>query len=108
MSNYLFIQSQDPFTEVRTEHQFALAEQLHQAGHGVRVLLVQNGVIPARQQASSASFDALLSSGVAVLADDFSLQQRQIANASLKNKVAVSSVDLVIDALLDGEKVIWN
>ena len=35
MSNYLFIQSQDPFTETRTRHQYDLALQLFEAGHQV-------------------------------------------------------------------------
>ncbi|EKF73015.1 DsrE/DsrF family oxidoreductase family protein [Alcanivorax hongdengensis A-11-3] len=108
MSNYLFIQSQDPFTEVRTEHQFALAGQLFDAGHNVQILLVQNGVIPARQGARSQHLDQLIEWGVPVLADDFSLQQRQISDDDLKDNIAVDSVDSVIDALLDGHKVIWN
>lgn len=108
MSHYLFIQSQDPFTEVRTTAQYDLAGQLHAAGHDVSVLLVQNGVTPARQGARSADFDQLLSVGVAVIADDFSLQQREIQAADLKNNVAVNSLDVVVDALLAGHKVIWN
>ncbi|WP_255346556.1 MULTISPECIES: hypothetical protein [unclassified Alcanivorax] len=43
MSDYLFIQSQDPFTEVRTEHQFALAGQLYDAGHNVRLHWYKTG-----------------------------------------------------------------
>ena len=108
MSDYLFIQSQDPFTEVRTEHQFALAGQRYDAGHNVRLLLVQNGVTPAHKGARSVHFDKLLKWGVPVLADNFSLKQRQILEKDLKENIASSSLDTVIDALLDGEKVIWN
>lgn len=108
MSDYLFIQSQDPFTEVRTEHQFALAGQLYDAGHNVRLLLVQNGVTPARKGARCVHFDKLLKWGVPVLADDFSLEQRQIRDSDLKEAIAASTLDTVIDALLDGQKVIWN
>ena len=42
------------------------------------------------------------------MADDFSLQQRQMRDQDLKDNIASSSLDTVIDALLDGEKVIWN
>ncbi len=108
MSDYLFIQSQDPFTEVRTEHQFALAGQLYDAGHNVRLLLVQNGVTPARKGARSEHFDKLLKWGVPVMADDFSLQQRQMRDQDLKENIASSSPDTVIDPLLGGEKVLWK
>ena len=81
MSHYLFIQSQDPFTETRTHHQFDLIGQLHDAGHKVAVLLVQNGVTPARRGAKSDLFD---------------------------DQVGVADMDLVIDAMLAGHKVIWH
>ncbi len=108
MSNYLFIQSQDPYTEVRTAQQFELATQLHTAGHTVRLVLVQNGVVPARQEAQCAAFDRLLQSGVEIIADDFSLAQREIAADRLKQPISLGSMDVVIDALLAGHKVIWN
>lgn len=108
MSRYLFIQSQDPFTEVRTGVQFELAGQLAEAGHQVRVLLVQNGVAAARQEARCDHFDALRKQGVTLLADPFALRQREIDEADLKEAIAVSDVDVVIDAMLAGDKVIWN
>ena len=60
MSRYLFIQSQDPFTEARTQAQYELAGALVADGHEVRVLLVQNGVLAARRNAASISFNAML------------------------------------------------
>lgn len=108
MSNYLFIQSQDPFTEARASGQLQLAGQLVEQGHAVSVLLVQNGVTPARRGARSAPFDQLLASGVSVIADGFSLKQREMQAPDLKDNIAIDSVDVVIDALLAGHKVIWN
>ena len=108
MSEYFFVQSQDPYTETRTGYQYQLMQSLHDAGHKVCVLLVQNGVSPARHAAQSPVFDKLLSSGVKILADEFSLRQREITSAALKSSVDLGSVDLVIDAMLSGNKVIWN
>jgi len=108
MPDYLFIQSQDPFTEIATTSQYQLATQLSQAGNSVTVLLVQNGVVPARRNARSEAFDQLLQSGVTVIADDFSLHQREIADSDLKDNIAVTSIHKVIDAMLAGHKVIWN
>jgi predicted peroxiredoxin len=108
MSEYLFIQSQEPYTEARANHQYALASALRAAGHGVTVLLVQNGVIPARRQARCAAFEALLGSGVRVCADQLSLQQREIDRAELKDGVTVGDVGAAVDAMLAGHKVIWH
>lgn len=73
MSEYLFIQSQDPFIEARTSRQYELAGHLAMAGNRVRMILVQNGVCPARQGATCKHFASLIESRVEILADEFSL-----------------------------------
>lgn len=108
MSRYFFIQSQDIFTEVRTNAQFNLAKSLAKKGNSVSILLVQNGVVAARKGARSAQMDALLNDSVTVLADNFSLEQREIGINNLKPNIKVSTINVVIDALLNGDKVIWN
>lgn len=108
MSRYFFIQSQDPFTEVRTQAQYDLAKALAANGNTVSVLLVQNGVLAARLGARSEQFDSLSSHGVTVLADTFALRQREITNAQLKPSVQPAEINTVVDALLNGDKVIWN
>jgi hypothetical protein len=108
MSRYLFIQSQDPYTEARTQAQYELAGALAADGHEVRVLLVQNGVIPARRTAVCAHFDRLCESSATLLADDLSLQQREIDPAELKPAVKPAAIGIVVDAMLNGDKVIWN
>lgn len=108
MSRYLFIQSQDPFTEVRTNAQYGLASSLAAAGNNVQMLLVQNGVLAARQGANCPTFDSLQSQGVKVLADAFSLRQREIENSQLKPFVSAADIDVAVSAMLNGDKVIWN
>lgn len=108
MSRFLFIQSQDPFTEVRTAAQFDLARRLVEAGNQVSVLLVQNGVTAARRGAQCGGFDALAGQGVQLLADPFSLRQREIEAEHLKDAIEVADLDVVIEAMLAGDKVIWN
>lgn len=108
MSRYFFIQSQEPFTEARTAAQYDLAKSLAASGHPVRMLLVQNGVLAARVGALSEQFDSLAANGVSLLADRFSLQQREIGEQQLKASVATADIGVVVDAMLDGDKVIWN
>jgi len=108
MPDYFFIQSQDPYTEVRVKHQYQLASQLAHAGHKVTMLLVQNGVTPARLGAHCEPFEELLRTNVRVVADFFSLTQREIDEQWLKDAVRLGDVSDAIDALLAGHKVIWN
>ena len=74
----------------------------------VAVLLVQNGVMPARAGACSKEFDALLNSTVVIIADKFALQQREISSNELKQNIYIGTLEHAIDALLAGHKVIWN
>lgn len=108
MSRYLFIQNQDPFTEVRTGVQFALARKLAESGKPVTLLLVQNGVAAARKGACCPDFDVLAEAGVMVCADTFALRQREIAEDQLKTAVKPAEIGMVVDAMLNGDKVIWN
>lgn len=108
MSHYLFIQSQEPYSDARCKHQYRLAIDLHKAGHEVQVLLVQSGVLPASNAARSDEFDQLLAAGIAVVADGFSLSQREIDTDDLKAAVTPGDISLGVDAMLAGHKVIWN
>lgn len=108
MSEYLFVQSQDPFTDARAGNQYDLAMRLARNGNQVRVLLVQNGVTPARKGAECRAFDALLASPVTILADDLALRQREFSPEQLRDGVQPAPIGLVVDAMLAGHKVIWN
>jgi|SRR5690606_3578966 len=108
MSHFLFVQSQDPFTDARAARQYELAIDLKKRGNDVTVVLVQNGVVPARSQAVCPAFDELAASGLTLIADSFSLEQRDIASQQLKANISTGSMDDVIDAMLAGHKVIWN
>lgn len=108
MSNFLFIQSQDLFTDVRTRQQFDLASRLAARGNQVTLMLVQNAVFAARLDARAGGIFQLFQSKVKVLADRFSLEQREIERSQIQGFVTPCDLDLVIDAMCDGDKVIWN
>jgi hypothetical protein len=63
-------------------------------------------VLPARPSAHSAALSALARSGVTVLADDFSLRERGIAQ--LVEGVAAAPIDVVVDDLAAGHKTLWH
>lgn len=106
MAHYLLIESRDPFESNDVGYYYELAKGLVDAGNGVTLLLVQNGVLAARPSARSAALSALRQSGVEVLADDFSLRERGIS--TLADGVAAAAIDIVVDHLEAGHKTLWH
>ena len=106
MAQYLLIESRDPFESNDVGYYYELAMGLVEGGNQVTLFLVQNGVLPARPSAHSAALSALARSGVTVLADDFSLRERGIAQ--LAEGVAATSIDVVVDDLAAGHKTLWH
>lgn len=107
MSSYLLIASQDPFESKSAERFLSLAERLAKEDD-VFVFLVQNGVLPARAGASDEWLASLSRAGVTVLADEFSLKERGIAESRVADGVTPTSLDTVLDHLVAGAKVLWH
>jgi sulfur relay (sulfurtransferase) complex TusBCD TusD component (DsrE family) len=108
MSPYLLIASRDPYTHAGARRCYELASALAGDGHPVTLFLVQNGVLPARPSLAAGELSALSQRGVRVLADDFSLRERGIAEGRLAAGVASAPLDVVIEALAAGAKVLWH
>lgn len=108
MSDYLFIESRNPFESADLSFGFELASNLARNGHRVTVFLVQNGVMPARAKARSEQLHRLKNAGVAVLADDHSLRERGIGPDELVPGVSPSPLETVIDELSGGAKALWH
>ena len=106
MTEYLLIESRDPFESKDVDYYYDLAKGLVEGGNQVTLFLVQNGVLPARSSAHSATLSALAGSGVTVLADDFSLQERGIA--TLAEGVTAAPIAVVVDLLAAGHKTLWH
>ena len=104
--DYLLIESRDPFECNDVGYYYDLAKGLVEADNQVTLFLAQNGVLAARPSAHSAALSRLAQSGVTVLADDFSLQERGIAR--LAEGVAAAPIDVVVDRLADGHKTLWH
>lgn len=106
MAQYLLIESRDPFESRDVGYYYELAGGLVENGNQVTLFLAQNGVLSARPSAHSATLSALAQSGVTVLADDFSLQERGIVK--LADGIAAASIDVVVDHLAAGHKTLWH
>jgi sulfur relay (sulfurtransferase) complex TusBCD TusD component (DsrE family) len=106
MAKYLLIESRDPFESNDVGYYYDLSRSLAKARNEVTVFLVQNGVLPARPSAQSATLSQLAKSGVKILADEFSLKERGIAK--LADGITVSEIDVVVDHLAAGDKTLWH
>lgn len=108
MARYLLIESRDPFDSNDVANYCVLARDLAREGNEVTMFLVQNGVFPARPCARSEALERLAGSGVKVLADEFSLRERGIAANTLVKGVDAAPLDVVVDELEAGTRVIWH
>ncbi len=109
MSNYVFIESRDPFDSPDTSFLADTAASLKKRGNTVTVFLVQNGVLGARKQARKSQLPLLLESGITVLADDFSLRERGIQADECQGAVKTASIDQLVDLLVqENTKAIWH
>jgi predicted peroxiredoxin len=108
MSKYMLIESRDPFDSNDVAFTYELASSLARAGHDVALVLVQNGVLPARRGAHAERLTNAIKAGVRVLADEFSLRERGIPNERLGAGVDPTPIDVVIDHMAEGHKTLWH
>src|ERR1700680_4097838 len=108
MAKYLLIETRDPFESSDVGFCHDLARRLAAEGNQVVLYLVQNGVLPARPGARASGLVELGQGGVEVLAGDFSLGERGIPAGRLQAGIKPSPLDVVIDGMADGCKVIWH
>jgi predicted peroxiredoxin len=107
MSNYVFIESRDPFESRDTEFIEETALAVKDRGHDVTVFLVQNGVLAARKSAQR--LDRLVDAGVTLLADDLSLRERGIKTAELAPGIQPSAIDELVERIVrEKTKAIWH
>ena len=109
MTNYVFIESRDPFESRDAGFIVETATALKQRDNEVTVFLVQNGVLAVRQKARASHLAKLAKAGITLLADDFSLDERGILDSEIIPEVKQASIDSLVDLLVrDNTKAIWH
>lgn len=108
MGKYLLIESRDPFESTDVPVWWDVARDLAKNGSDVTLFLVQNGVLAARKSSHSKLLTDLVAAGVQVMADEFSLRERGIPAARVVAGVSAAPLDVVIDQLAEGRKVVWH
>jgi predicted peroxiredoxin len=109
VSNYVFIESRDPFESADTAFLADTAASLKKRGNNVTIFLVQNGVLAARKEARKSPLPQLLECGVTVLADDFSLRERGIQSDEFQGLVKAAGIDQLVDLIVqENTKAVWH
>jgi sulfur relay (sulfurtransferase) complex TusBCD TusD component (DsrE family) len=109
MTNYVFIESRDPFGARDSQFVEQTATALKQRGHEVTIFLVQNGVLASRRTIPDSSLSRMAQAGVSLLVDDFSLCERGIHPAELHPSVQSSSIETLVSAMVrENTKVFWH
>jgi len=106
VSDYLLIESRDPFESNDVGYYYELARGLVEAGNKVTLFLTQNAVLAVRPSAKTPELRALVGSGVKIFADEFALQQRGITK--LLDGVETAPIETVVDHLEAGHKTLWH
>jgi hypothetical protein len=106
MTGYLLVESRDPFESKGFSQRCDLALTLLAEGGGVTLFLVENAVLGARPGAKTPGLEKLARAGVRVLADEFALRERGIAEVA--PSIAPTGIDTLVGELASGAKALWN
>ncbi len=107
MSNYVFIESRDPFESRDTEFIEQTALEVKERGHNVVVFLVQNAVLAARKPGRGLSRFA--DADLVLLADELSLRERGINSDDLAPGIQISGIDELVERIAqENTKAIWH
>ncbi|GGO79961.1 DsrE family protein [Wenjunlia tyrosinilytica] len=106
-SRYLLIESQGTWAGPNAGRFLDDARVLAEAGHEVRVFLVQDGVFAAAPGVPQ--LERLAKAGAEVWVDDFSAAQRALAARSLSPHVTVVGMDRAAELLMSEScRAVWH
>ncbi len=105
MAKYFLIESQSPFDYPEVNNNYNLASDLADAGNEVTLFLIENGVLASRSAVASQGLTTL--EKVKLLADKFSLDERGIDTTELGSKIDVYTVESIVEAMSEGQKMMW-
>ena len=111
MSQYVLIESRDPFEYGDSRYMYDMAGDLAGKGNDVTLFLVQNAALTTRKGVKDNPLAGLKQKapGVKVQVDDFSLRERGIPESNILDGVSVSKIDDLVDLLVqDGAKIVWH
>lgn len=108
MEHYLIIETRDPSESTDTRSMAETVKGLSAHGHRVTVLLIQNGVMPARKGSTfQHGLTMFKHANVKILADRYSLQERAITE--IGDDIEPTDMDHLVDVLMEPHtKAFWH
>ncbi len=109
MEHYLLVESRSLLDGGR--YAFDLGKELRAVPRRVTIYLVQDGVYAAVRggEAAQRLLDSAHADGIAVLADEASLQRRGIASSDVSDRARIGTMDELVDLVTaQVDKAIWH
>ena len=104
----MVVETRDPFAVRDVEWTAGLLAALRQSGTPCTLVLAENGVLGARAGATPPGLAGLAETGVLILADRFALRERGIEDDELAAGISPTELDVVVDRLAAGGRVLWR
>ena len=107
MRQLLVIETRESAEQRGPAEMAKLAQGIARLGVTTTIFLTENGVFNARRS-EPCLLDSAISDGVQVRVDGLALTERGISTDELRDGVIVGEIDLVVDHLVDGSRIIWR
>jgi hypothetical protein len=108
LKDMMIVETRDPLAARDVEWTTGLLATMRQAGQICTLMLAENGVLGARNSAYPVAISHLIDAGVEILADRFALCERGIADSELAAGISAADLDVVIERLVAGDRVLWR
>jgi sulfur relay (sulfurtransferase) complex TusBCD TusD component (DsrE family) len=109
MEQYLLIESCDHFESNEVNYFYNLAMDLKKQKNDVKLFFLQNAAFSLRKNLpNSEPISNIISLDIPIFIDDFSMKERGIYQENLRYGVIISSLDIIIEYMLNHAKVIWH
>lgn len=102
------MESQDFFESGSARSTLELCNNLAKSGNNVELVFVQNAVLGLRGPEFASILEDAAATGVKFHVDLVSMQTRGIQGDEIPGFIEPTSLDIVIDAMADGKKIIWH
>lgn len=107
MRKLLIVETRDAVDHNGPAGMAMLAQSMASNDVPTTIFLTENGAFNARRGQPS-PLDQAISHGVEVLVDGTALSERAIFAGELREGVRVGEIDLVVDHLISGSRILWR
>lgn len=109
MNSYLLIETRDHFESLGVNQSYQLAVDLKNKKNDVKLFILQNAVFSFRTNiAIYEPIENIIKKDIPIFIDEFSIKERGIDRKNLRKEIVVSSIDVILDHLVNKSKVIWH